>query len=203
MTSIRSLQSIAGSVLAFTLAASAAHATMADPAAARIEAFDQALIETMKQGPALGAKGRYRKLAPAVETAFDLPVMTQFAVGPSWTTLSPADRQALIAAFTRLSVASYAHNFSSFSGERFDIDPTVATRGPDKIVQCRLTSGAKTVQLSYRMRSEGGEWKIIDVYYGAISQLTTRRSDFAAPLASGGAKGLIAHLNATADKQLE
>ena len=40
----------------------------------------------------------------------------------------------------------------------------------------------------YRMRELGGSWKIIDVYYGAISQLTTRRSDFAATsLNAGGA----------------
>ncbi len=49
----------------------------------------------------------------------------------------------------------------------------------------------------------GGAWKIIDVYFGAISQLTTRRSDFAQPLAAGGAKGLIAHLNETSDKLLQ
>jgi phospholipid transport system substrate-binding protein len=138
-----------------------------------------------------------------IQEAFDLPVMTQFAVGPTWATMSDADHQALIAAFARLSTASYAHNFDKFSGQRFDIDPNVATRGPDKIVQSRLTSGAKIVQLIYRMRLAGGTWKIVDVYYDAISQLTTRRSDFQAPLASGGAKGLLAHLNTTADKLLQ
>ena len=55
------------------------------------------------------------------------------------------------------------------------------------------------VALSYRMRESAGAWRIIDVYFGAISQLTTRRSDFAAPLAAGGAKGLITHLNTLSD----
>ena len=45
------------------------------------------------------------------------------------------------------------------------------------------------------MRQTPEGWKIIDVYYGAISQLTTRRSDFAGPVASGGAKGSLAHLD--------
>jgi phospholipid transport system substrate-binding protein len=67
-----------------------------------------------------------------------------------------------------------------------------------------LSPGQAPVTIAYRMRDTGGGWKIIDVFYnGAISQLTTRRSDFAAPLASGGAKGLVAHLNATADKLLQ
>ena len=191
--------------LAVSLAyAPIARAAEADPAAARIEAFDRALIDTMKQGPSLGAMGRYRKLAPVVEESFNLPVMTQFAVGSAWTSTSQADRQALVKAFTRLSIASYAHNFDRFGGERFTIDPKVETRGPDKIVQAQLiAAGGKAVNLIYRMRQSAGGWRIVDVYYDNISQLPTRRSDFAAPLAAGGAKGLIAHLTATGDKLLQ
>ena len=67
-----------------------------------------------------------------------------------------------------------------------------------------LTPGSgAAVQLTYRMRQDGGTWKIVDVYYGAVSQLTTRRSDFAAPLATGGAKGLLAHLEAASAKLLQ
>ena len=69
--------------------------------------------------------------------------------------------------------------------------------------QVRLISPhADAVNLMYRMRESSGSWKIIDVYYGSISQLTTRRSDFAAPIASSGAAGLIAHLNALSDDLL-
>ena len=192
-------------LLSVAAASSPAVAAQADPAAARIEAFDNALLETMKGAKALGPTGRYRKLAPAVEAAFDMPTMTQFSVGPaSWTTFTPAQKSALIAGFTRLSVASYAHNFDGYSGERFDIEPVVQTRGTDKIVTTHLVrAGAAPVNLLYRMRQSGGTWKIIDVYYGAISQLTTRRADFAKPLASGGAAGLIAHLNTASDGLLK
>ena len=188
--------------VALLAASPAARSAASDPAVARIDAFDQALLGALKAGPALGVKGRYQKLAPTIQASFDLPLMTQFAVGPSWASMSDADHQALITAFGRLSTASYAKNFDKYNGEKFEVDPDVVTRGPDKIVKSQLISGGKTVQLTYRMRQSGGAWKIVDVYFDAISQLTTRRSDFAAPLAAGGAKGLIAHLNATADKLL-
>jgi len=172
-----------------------AHAAQTDPAAARIESFDHALLEVMKQGPELGANGRLRRLEPVVEETFDLPLMTRFAVGPTWSKISEADHQALIRAFARLTAASYAHNFDRYDGERFDVSPQVRTRGPDKIVSVRLTpQGRAPVQLTYRMRQGDSGWKIVDVYYGAVSQLTTRRSDFAGPLSSGGPKGLVAHL---------
>ncbi len=190
--------------LMLALGAPMAHAAQADPAATRIEAFDKALVETMKAGPSLGAEGRYRRLLPAVEDTFDLALMTRVAVGAPWATMSEADQKALIKGFTRLSVANYAHNFDSWNGDRFEIDPNVQTRGPDKIVQTRLIPGkGAPVSLAYRMRQSGGQWKAVDVFYGAISQLTTRRSDFAAPLASGGAKGLLAHLDTLSDNLLK
>jgi phospholipid transport system substrate-binding protein len=189
-------------VLASALGAPASAQT-ADPAAAGIEAFDASLIETMKEGPSLGVKGRYRKLTPVVERTFDLPLMTAFAVGPAWAKMSEAEHRSLIAAFTRLTAASYAHNFDRYGGERFTIDPTVQTRGPDKIVQAHLLPAhGAAVALTYRMRQGAGAWKIVDVYYGAVSQLTTRRADFAAPLAAGGAAGLAAHLDSLVAKLL-
>lgn len=198
------LISILAAFLATSLAAPGAWAAAVnDPAALRIETFDRALVETMKAGPALGAKGRYRKLAPIVENSFDLPVMTRFAVGPAWAAMPEADHQALVRAFTRLSAASYAHNFNEFSGERFEVEGKVQTRGADKIVQSHLiTPHGAPVALTYRMRQTPEGWRIIDVYYGAISQLTTRRSDFAAPLAAGGAKGLLMHLEALSESLL-
>jgi phospholipid transport system substrate-binding protein len=54
------------------------------------------------------------------------------------------------------------------------------------------------------MRDTGSGWRVIDVYYnGGISQVTTQRSDFAATLASGGAKALVAKLEAQTEKLLK
>lgn len=186
------------------IGAGGAFAAQTDPAAARIESFDSSLLDVMKSGPSLGARGRFHKMEPVVAANFDIALMTRVAVGPTWTTLAEADRAALTKGFARLSAASYAHNFDAFGGERFTIEPKVDTRGLDKIVQSHIvpTKGAPTA-LTYRMRQSADGWKIVDVYYGAISQLATRRSDFTAPLASGGAKGLLAHLDALTEKLLK
>jgi phospholipid transport system substrate-binding protein len=198
------LNAVAAFVLLGAAVPPAACAVQSDPAAARIEAFNRSLVDVMKQGPSLGARGRYHKLEPVVQDEFDLTLMTRYAVGPAWSSMSEADHQALIRAFTRLTVANYVHNFDRFDGERFDVNPAVQTRGPDKIVLSHLTPHDRApVDLTYRMRQSDGVWKVVDIYYGAISQLTTRRSDFAAPLASGGARGLIAHLEAASAKLMQ
>ena len=107
----------------------------------------------------------------------------------------------LVKAFARLTVASYAHNFDSYDGERFTIDPKVDTRGPDKLVKTQIapSKGAPT-DIAYRMRQSGGAWKVIDVYYkGSISELATRRSDFSS---AASVPALVQKINALADKQM-
>ena len=152
----------------------------------------------MKAGKAAGMKGRSAAIAPVVERAFDLPLMTRLAIGPAWTGMAAADQNALVAAFRRLTIAQYASNFDGFSGQSFTIAPKVEARGGDTLVRTTLNDphGAP-VSIAYRLR--GG--RIIDVFYkNSISQLATRRADFASVLQSGGAKALIAHLNALSAK---
>ena len=176
-----------------------------DPAASQIDAFDAQLIGVMKDAKSLGMQGRYRRLEPVVARSFDTATMVRFAVGPTWSTIPTAQQGELSEAFNRLTVASFAHNFSGYSGERFEVNPDVVTRGPDKVVQTKLISPHDApVTISYRMRQSGGSWKIIDVFYnGAISQLTTRRADFQSTLQHGGPAALVTHLNALVDKELK
>ncbi len=195
---------LAAASLAVCLAATPAPAQDQDPAVATIDGLDKALIDTMKSAQDLGVRGRYDRIKPAVQRTFNLPAMARFAVGSKWNEFSDADHDTLTDAFTRLTVASYAHNFDGFGGEHFEINPTVQTRGPDKIVQTKLVRpNDKPVALNYRMRQDGGTWKVIDVYYGNISQLSIRRADLTAAAMTGGAKALAKNMNGQADKLLK
>ena len=173
-----------------------------DPAVRQIEMFYATLLETMKQGPQLGIEGRYKKLRPAIEASFNLPEMTKLVVGPSWPALSTADQKLLIDAFERMTIASYARNFNSFSGEKFAVTPDIEVRGRDHIVRSQLTPADQApVSLIYRMREAAGAWKIIDVYLGGtISEIGLRRSEFSATVKTGGADALVKKINEVSDR---
>lgn len=172
-------------------------AQASDPAAAAVAALDNGLLTIMHAGAGAGQAGRARQIAPVIDRVFNLPLMARLSVGPAWNSFAAHDQQALIAAFRTMTVAQYARNFDGWSGERFTLAPQVDVRGTDRLVRTTLTSpGGSAEMLDYRLRQDGGAWKIIDVYYrNAISQLATRRSDFAAVVAKGGAAALIAHLD--------
>jgi phospholipid transport system substrate-binding protein len=199
------MASAAAALIAAAVPGAASFAQASDPAAARIDSFDAAVIKTLQAGKAAGAAGRAKVVGPAVEQTFDLPFMTRVAVGPDWAKMSPDDQAALQKAYARFAVANWAKNFDNYSGQKLEIDGPVQTRGADKVVKTKLTGpGSEPVTLAYRMRDNGSGWKVIDVYYNStISQITTQRSDFASTLSSGGAKALVAKLDAQTDKLLK
>lgn len=190
-------------VIAATMAITApATAQAPDPARAPVLALDDGLLAIMKGGARLGFAGRASAIAPVVDRSFDLPLMARLSVGPAWTTAAAADRTALVAAFRKLTINQYASNFDNWSGEQFAIDPKVEVRGADKVVRTTLSQPkGDAVQIAYRLRASGGDWKIIDVFYkNAISQLATRREDFQAIVGKGGVHALVGHVNQLADK---
>lgn len=182
----------------------ASYAQQAAEPAARVKSLYTTLLETMKDAQRLGVEGRYTKLAPAIGATFDLPAMARIAVGGAWTTLAPEQQAAIIASFSRMTIATYARRFDGYGGERFDVDPASVERGADRIVHTRLVQkNGEAVVLDYLLRAVGGDWKIVDVYLsGTISELATRRSEFAAILKSGGADALARTLRERGDKLL-
>ena len=197
------LAGVATAGLALAVApARVAAAEAADPARASVQTLSDGLITIMKGGAKLGFAGRANAIAPVIDRTFDLALTTRLSVGPAWTSATPADRAALIAAFRKLTINQYASNFDGYSGQQFVIDPKVEVRGLDRVVRTTLTQPHDApVKIAYRLRQAGADWRIIDVFYqNAISQLTTRRDDFQAIVAKGGVKALVGHVNQLADK---
>ena len=173
--------------------------------AAPIRAFYDALLDVMKRAKALGIKGRYDALAPVVDATFDLPAMTRIAVGPRWTSLPKDVQSALVDAFSRMTIATYASRFDGYSGERFEVDPSVESRGSGSIVHTRIVQPkGDPVALDYLMRKSADRWKAVDVYLtGTISELATRRSEFNSILDSGGAQALVQSLRQQTERMLK
>ncbi len=167
-----------------------------DPAAKPVRTFYDALLAVMKQAKELGIRGRYDRLVNPIRAAFDLPAMTRIAVGPDWNTIPAEQQSALVDSFSRLTIATYANRFDGYSGEHFEVDPASEVRTTGRLVHTKLVqSSGAPITLNYLLRDSGGTWKIVDVYLtGTISELATRRAEFAAILKTGGASALVESL---------
>jgi phospholipid transport system substrate-binding protein len=171
-----------------------------EPATA-IEGFHTALLDTMRNAQRLGARGRYDRLAPVMDRVFDLPTMARLAVGPPWAQFSAEERAAVAQAFARWSIATYAARFDGFSGESFATQGVQPLPNGDQLVRTVLnrSGGQEPVALAYLVR--GG--RVVDVYLtGSISELASRRGEFAGLIREGGAPRLVQELQARSARLL-
>lgn len=171
-------------------------AATADGGSNAVRSLYDTLLAVMQNGPALGPQGRYARIEPVVRRVFDIPLMTRLAVGPDWAGLSEAQRQQVKHAFAHYIGAIYAERFDSYSGERLQVTGEQPVAGGTIITSQIVKSDGEPVNINYLMRNNGGIWQIADVYLdGTISELATRRSEFADILRRGGIDGLIQALN--------
>jgi len=163
-------------------------------AVVKIQTYYQQLMSTIQQAGRLSVRERDRRFTPVISAVFDLATMTRLAVGPAWKSFSAEQQAAARDAFARFIVADYASQIKDYSGESFVVDPQTIpeTRGGGEIVKTRLLQpGGRAVSINYLVRGE----RVIDIYLnGTISDLATRRDEFASIIASGGADALIKRL---------
>lgn len=178
-----------------TLAASVAAATIgtpsfaADPAVTAIQNYYTRLVSAMREASSMPIQARYQRLAPILAGAFDFGTMTRLSVGPAFGSASGSQQAAMRQAFEKFTGAYYANRIDGYSGEQFQVDPVAEPRGGQKIVKTKLVRpGGGSTQINYLMSGS----RVIDIYLdGTVSEVASRRGEFASIMSSGGPDALI------------
>jgi phospholipid transport system substrate-binding protein len=163
---------------------------------APVEQLHAGLIEIMKAGKSVNFRQRYDRIAPVIGRTFDLEAIVRQVIGLRWASLPTEQQTALTDAFRRYTIASYVANFDGYSGERFELLPTITAVGNDRVVQTRIVSASGQAHvLAYVMRQTAGGWRVVDVLAdGAVSRVAAQRSEVRSLLADGGGARLLVSL---------
>ena len=165
-----------------------------------VDNFQTELVQVMKEGKKLGYNGRYDKLEPAVSNSHDLPKIARIVVGKEWEKLSEEQQKKLTDVFSKLSIASYAHNFKEFGGESFEIDSEEETKMGGVVIHSHLTiPDDKPVKFDYMLKEKGASWRIINIIANGVSDLALKRSEYTAILQRDGFDSLITKINEKID----
>ena len=165
-----------------------------------VQGLYDALLNTMKNGRTLGQSGRFARLAPVIRSTFDIASMVRLSVGPSWAGLTEAQRLQVSESFGRYISAIYADRFDSYDGQKLEVTGEQPAPAGVMVKSQIIKASGEPVKVDYMMRRNGDSWLIADIYLdSAISEVATRRSEFAAILKNDGIDGLIAALNRKAD----
>ena len=165
-----------------------------------VQGLYDALLNTMRNGRTLGQSGRFTQLAPVIRRSFDIASMARLSIGPSWAGLSEAQRRQVSDSFGRYISAIYADRFDSYDGQKLEVTGEQPAPSGVMVRSQIIKANGELVKVDYMMCRSGEGWQISDIYLdGAISEVATRRSEFAAILKNDGIDGLIAALNRKAD----
>jgi phospholipid transport system substrate-binding protein len=192
------LRNLLISVLGLGLLASASAQAETSAAAKPVDALHTALLAAMKQGKEAGYKGRFAALEPVVTQSFDFATVARLVLGRNWAGLKPEQQKKFIDTFSKLSVATYASRFDSFSGEHFDSLGEVKQNGNNTLVETQLVrTNDQPVSLNYLVSTgPDGTARILNVVADGVSDISLKRSEYSSIISSDGFDALIEKLNA-------
>ncbi len=156
-----------------------------------------ALLAAMKNAHTLGYKGRYANLAPVVRESYDLSRVVRVAAGSYWRGLNHEQKVLFFHTFSRLVIATYAHRFDGYSGERFkNISERPLGRGNVVVRTVLVKHNGGLVHLDYVLHRRKGMWRIINVIAEGVSDLALKRVEYTTVLRNQGFEALMAKLKA-------
>lgn len=197
MTSKRKFAAL---LFAIAVASGPGPARSDDPATGVVRRFYDAMIAVMRSGRA--TRARFDQLKPVMMRTFDVSVMAQRVLGSHWSTMSPEARRKFQAAYADFTVATYASKLDTYSGERFDVEPSSQPQGNGSLVYTKIvdSDGAEHA-INYIVGRDG---KVFDTYFdGTISDVAARRSEFASIIQRSGPDQLIEALTDRTRKLLD
>ncbi|MDP2904577.1 MAG: ABC transporter substrate-binding protein [Methylovulum sp.] len=187
-------------LVCFLFGINQAHAEGISSARQVVDKFQAELTGVMKNGKQLGYAGRYGKLFDAVSSSHDLTKIIRIVVGKEWEKLSEAQQQKLVDAFSKFSVASYAHNFKDYAGESFVFDSEEETTRGGVVIHTHLNiPDEKAVKFDYMLKEIGSSWRIINIIANGVSDLALKRSEYTNILQREGFDALITKINEKID----
>src|SRR5712691_324840 len=139
--------------------------------------------------------GDRKKLLDLVEVKilphFNFAHITQLAVGKSWRSATPEQKQALVNAFRTLLVRTYSSALTSYKDQTYEVK-TADVKGDDATVKVEINqSGRQPIIIDYSLEKTQQGWKVYDVVVAGISLVTSYRSSFANEINRSGIDGLI------------
>lgn len=174
-------------------------AVFVDPAVSRSSADSEAsaFIEGLANkavaaltDPKISREERKTRAKALLEENFAVETIGRFVLGRYWQQATPAQQKEYLSLFKELIVSTYIDRFAQYSGEKLNVIRSVPSEGGSDVMvssQINRTNGAP-VEVGWRVRKVGANYKIVDVVVEGVSMGQTQRSEFASVIRNSGGK---------------
>ena len=163
----------------------------AEEEAAWIDVLHQK-VETILLGPAQSEADRTDKLESLILEGFDLPALGTFALGRHAREAEPGQIERFQELFGRYALRNYTHYLVGAGDRPFFVDRGRQIGDDETLVKTRLgLADDEDLEVVWRVRSDKGERKIVDLFVEGVSMAITLRQEFGAVISVGGMETLL------------
>ena len=157
------------------------------------------VLEAIQHDRQLQAGDRRKALALAEEKILplvDFREATRLAVGRTWNSATPAQREDLVRQFQTLLVRIYSNAIGIYRGQTMRVQPVRMAPGATQVSVRNqyLSPGKPPVSVEYAMHKTPESWKIYDITVEGMSLVLTYRSEFEQVTRQSGVEGLLKRL---------
>lgn len=165
-----------------------------------VERLHAGLVELATGSDATSLEQRIEQLRPLIASTHDLPYIAELTIRREWDSLSAEERARFVAAFERLSVATYASRFSDLQSDPFR---TLEARAPEdgraRVAAAIEPPDAEPIPLDYVLHERDARWQIVNIVADGVSDLALKRAEYTRILEDGDLDDLIGELESQVD----
>jgi phospholipid transport system substrate-binding protein len=159
-----------------------------------VGAFHESLISAMQ---ASGFEERFAIVRPAVDSHFQIHTIARISLGRNWRAMSEDQQTDFIALMRELVATTYAARFDNWDDQIFETGTTESI-GKNRVrIKSTLTTKKEVVTLDYQLQQVDADWKIYDIVANGVSDLSLKRSNYAAIFSQGGLAAVKAEIQGT------
>jgi len=129
-----------------------------------------------------------------IDGKFNYTEMGRRSLAKNWNNLSVDERKEFIGLFSKLLENSYASKIESYRDEQIIYRDEVV-KGDYALVKTRIKRADDKIDVDYKLKKTGGEWKIYDFVIEKVSMIRNYRSQFSKIIKRESYKALIEKLS--------
>jgi phospholipid transport system substrate-binding protein len=137
---------------------------------------------------------RRAQIRQIIGNRFDFGEMAKRSLGPNWQKVNNDEQRQFVELFTELLEKSYADQIESYNGEKIVYGRENVSQDQADVDTKIVTKKGEEISVNYKLRSEGGDWKVYDVVIENISIVNNFRSQFNRILANASFAELLKKL---------
>ncbi|MES2984228.1 MAG: ABC transporter substrate-binding protein [Pseudomonadota bacterium] len=150
-----------------------------------------AQVLSVVKNDALSKTEKQAKIEAMFSDKVDINFVAKFVLGKSWRTATPQQQQAYIAAYKPFILKNYASKLTKYSGQTYTLK-AARIDGDASVVPMEINDpSGQNIHVDYRLQSNGGNFKVVDITVEGVSLLATQRSEFSGIIENKGVDGLI------------